>query len=194
MENKTLISLIFILIMVFGTAGYAILSRPREAEENVVSYDGFKFFRTAGGWKTTIEVGKGKYEIFTYHLPDEVENISINGSFSLQDFTNKALYVVISNENDAAISSELITALQPFLKRYQFACPKEKANESFCIENDLPLKSCEDAGFDKVIVMLEKGNETEISFENGCLRIKGKDNSELIKACEKAIFVIFRIL
>jgi len=186
-KSKTIIGLIITIIMVLSIVGYALLwGNSNESIEE----KGYKFFKTEKGWQTTVKIEGKKFTLLSYFLPSELENVSLNGAFALKDFRNKVIYITIySDDEDVITAASFFRNLEPFVERIQFACPKEKENESFC--SDLPIKECK-SDFNSAIIVIKKGDKPKVSFED-CLIIEG-EGLELIKAVQKAIFKIFGIL
>lgn len=198
-RSQLVISIVIAAIMIFSVIGFAMLERYQgEAPgQNVTSYRNYKFVSTEGGWQTIIRISEQDIAINTYYLPQEVENISSQGKPLLSEFVQKELYLVASSalERQAALE---YNALSKIAKRMQFACSEEKENTSFCVDNNLPIKSCDDVSEATAIVILEELEESSsesssVNYKNYCLEIKGK-GSELIRANEKALFMIFNII
>lgn len=188
-RQNTIFGIVIAIIMIAGTIGWAITSRETEKQQ---SYNGFKFKNNENFWQTTIKVYGQNFLLQTSFLPQEVESVASNlETLSLEKFLGKVVFFVAFSASELQAAQELAINLQYFVVRMQMACPSEHANESFCLEK--PIKSCDDADLDTVIILLEESNETRIDFEKGCLRISGKE-TEIIKAADKTLFVAFGIM
>jgi len=209
-RNQTIMGVIIIILMTTSVIGYAILSGKEEQQEKII-YKDYEFIKTSSGWQTQINRANKDLVLNTEYLPQEVENITNIGRPFLEDFTNKNIFIIVSS-NTERNAAYIFNSLSLFTLRIQFACPEEKINSSFCIDNNLPIKSCNDTRFDTTIIEIQdleitedqetnntKINESIINFEpsvnykNQCLIIKGKDE-ELVKASEKALFMIYNII
>jgi len=183
-ESKTkrrniLMTLFVVVILGVSTAGYALMQND-SAEKK--AYNGFTFLRTENGWQPK------KIDLFTLFLPQEVENISYSGYLSIEDFKGNA-YVIAETSEGISAANEFLKALP--LAKMNRACLPEQENETFC--NELPLKSCEDAGFGNSIIIFKENNETSIVYKNYCLEING-NGQEMIKASDKALFILYDII
>ncbi|MCX8194232.1 MAG: hypothetical protein N3G19_02615 [Candidatus Pacearchaeota archaeon] len=188
-----IIGIIIAFLMIASVIGYALLESYQGEEGQTAKYRNYKFIKTENGWQTQIKVANQLITINTYHLPQEVENISSEGKPLLADFLNKVIFIVATTETERQAAFEY-NNFGAIALRMQLACSPENENSSFCVENNLPLKSCEDADWQTTIIKIkETENETSVNYKNSCLEIKGKA-TDLIKANEKAIFMTFGII
>lgn len=202
-RNKTILGLFIAAIMVFSGVGYALWQRePADGNENIVEYNNHTFIRTEKGWQTEVTVNNKNFILESFYLPKDLENITVQNNPSFFDFNNKVIYIAADDDKEKQAAYILNTALNQFSQRIQLACSEQEANETFCLENNLPIKSCESADFNTAIIIIEKQetqenetseNLTTINYKESCLIIKGK-NSELLKAAEKAVFIIFEVM
>ena len=134
------------------------------------------------------------HRITTAFLPQELENISSQGTLLLSAFKFKTIYIIANNVSERQAASNLYTNLNKIALRMQLACSEKEAESEFCLENELPIKSCNDASETVTIIQIEE-TETEpnITYKNNCLVIEGK-GSELVRAAEKSIFMAFGIM
>lgn len=189
-----IIGIIIAVLMIASVIGYALLENyQNQNEEQTIKYKNYKFIKTESGWQTQIKVLEQSTILNTYYLPQELENISIQGTPLLADFLNKAIFIVATTNTEQQAALEY-NVFNKIALRMQLACSPEQENSTFCLENNLPIKSCEDADWQNTIIIIkETENETSVNYKNSCLEIKGK-GTELIKANEKAIFMIFGII
>ena len=192
-RNQTLFGIIIILLMITSVIGYAALSNKERTQEQEF-YNNQVFFKTDIGWQTQIVIDNKNIVLDTHYLPQEVENITSEGNPLLSDFKNKKLFLIATTENERG-AAYLFNLLSEFTIRIQLACPIEESESEFCIENNLPIKGCEDSSFSTAIIQIKETNETLsiINFKNACLIIKGNEDN-LIKATEKTLFMIFGII
>ncbi|MCR4284476.1 MAG: hypothetical protein NUV97_00335, partial [archaeon] len=116
---------------------------------------GITFLRDGGLWKANF----GGTTFGFQYLPSELENVSIQGYFGLEQYSNKPLYIV--NPNDAI--GEILNNLNPYLLRYQEACL-----EGTPCGGDIPIKNCEE----NLIIFLE-GDETKVYQDRNCVYLEG---------------------
>ncbi len=185
--------------VVQGASIPAQLETPQitgEEPEGQAKYKDYVFQRTLDGWQTKATIGNKQMHLMTIHLPQEVENISSQGSLLLSGFADKTVYIVANNLSERQAASSLAINLEQIVFRMQLACSPEEEKTDYCVESNLPIKSCDDATFDTAIILIEEQETlqtSDINYKNSCLVIKGK-GSELIKAAEKAVFMIYGII
>jgi len=207
-REQILIGFIVAVIMIFGTVGFAFMQGQynKEEQNGQNEYNGYYFTKIDGMWQTQTNIGNTPLAIKTLYLPKELENITIKNYPLLEDFKGKAVYIIANNLTERQAASEFAPVLNPFVLRMQLACSEKENETEFCIKNDLPIKSCEDATYNTFIIDLEENakdaaenatnngkNTIEVNYKNNCLTIKAEGN-DLIKASEKTIFKIFGII
>jgi len=163
-----------VVIMIFSVVGYGIMntgSGDNETDsETEINYHGLEF--DLGGdklWHMNIQ---GISFTMIYN-PLETENISLDMNVSLEEYYNKPLYFILSDEKEQISAIEIGKNLNPFIERWQFAC-LEGRQDLECKEN-YPIKNCTDnviiidskiSGGDKKVykqeqcIFIEYGNET----------------------------------
>jgi len=198
-RNRMWIGLFIVVLMVASTVGFALLQTTREeTEESQQEYNNQKFVKTDRGWQTQTSVLGKIITINTFYLPQELENITTSGQAILDNFRSKTIYLVADDYEERQAASFLWSALNPIALRIQMACLEEESNDSFCQDNNLPTKNCDNANQQNTIIIIKEITEeniqtTTINFKNSCLLIEDKKKN-LIKAGEKAIFMIFGIM
>jgi hypothetical protein len=176
------VGVIIALIMVFSVAAFAFMEN-NPGEENKQKYKDFTFEMSEIGWQTTVN---GQL-ITTSFLPQDVENIS-SSNFIPTGFGN-AVYFIANTYDERNAAEEISKAIQA--QRMQLACLPEDADAEYCSE--LPLKNCTDASSDTGIIIIKEENESSVDYGNFCMKISG-NSSEILKASDKAIFVMFNII
>lgn len=143
-RNQLIIGLILILVMVFGTVGYAFSDKSNGNSEKI-EYNDIEFIKNNDYWDFSIQ----NYNFVTKYNPQETENISFLSYSSINNYANKPLYLVSDfNEPNYEISRNL----NPFVLRIQKACLNEPC------EGNLPIKNCSS---DNIIIIQEPKNEKE---------------------------------
>ena len=146
---KIFFGLFLIFIMIFSTAGFALLSsnpsNPIEEEEQ--NYDGKYWNYNSDGTN------------FYFSNPlESIDESSINIDKTLNDYLGKELFLDIKNE---AFLEELTLNIGRYPSRIQPVCLGE-------CEKDLPEKTCED----NLIVWKESKNNLVYQLDN-CIFIEG---------------------
>lgn len=157
-RNQLIIGLVLIGLMVFSSVGFAFSNTSETGTESEsLDYNGFIFTKKGDYWSVTIN----GYDFITKHNPREVEDISLFGQPSLQNYVGKPLYFVGENgDHFAEIDRNL---RDRFVLRVGNAC----LNNTDCEEN-YPIKDCTD----NIIVYREARNEKEeLYIEDSCVYI-----------------------
>ena len=126
-RNKWIVGIVFMALMLFSIAGYSL--RSEGSDEKIVEERGLKFYYQEGYWISSI----GDQSFRFRYLPSEVENVSIWGDYSLEDYYGLPLYFVGESEG----TYEILSNLGRYVERYQNAC----LDNSSC-EGDFPVKDC----------------------------------------------------
>lgn len=140
-RNQRIIVLVMIFLIGFSILGYAIMSREDSTKgTDSVQYGGLEFVNSNDFWVTTIN---GKVFYFS-NLPDFIKNISIEGNYSMEEYSNNVLYFINLNPQ----SSTVVYALQDVVLRMQEACIVDLN----CTNKEFPIKNCSE---DSIIVFKE---------------------------------------
>jgi hypothetical protein len=155
-RNNIILGLVMIFLLVASSAGYSIMSAENDSED-VVNEHGFNFVRDQGLWKMV--VGE---EVFAFqYLPSEVEDVDVNLSVQLAQYSGQPVYFVKPNEG----MTEILNNLGRYVMRYQEACINETGFEC---KGNLPLKDCSSN-----LIIFEAGNETRVYSRDNCVFISG---------------------
>jgi len=169
---QLIFAIIVVVILAASTASYALISSDSKTEK----YNGKRVYQTETGWQV-----KG-LEFTTSFLPQEVENLSLEGTPSIGDFYNKVYAISPYSRNALSEWARIVP-----MTGLQLACLPEQANDPAC--QDLPLKSCDDAGPQNAILVFQESNETSAKYSRGCLEIFGDENS-MIQMVDKIAYVM----
>mgnify|MGYP001596309227 CR=1 FL=1 len=153
-RNQLIVGSILIGLMILSTAGYSFLDSGDSGADKKSEYRGLKFNLVNGLWQTEMQGISFKFQ----YLPQDVENISVIGNFSMQNYINNVLYVVNNNQG----FQDIYINLEQYILRTQPAC----LNNSNCTE--FPVKTC-----DENIIVFKESNETSVSQDNKCILING---------------------
>jgi hypothetical protein len=149
-RNTLYISIFMLAVLVLGTVGYAF-----------ASYEG-----TSNNGQSQQSVGAdGRFSVVfggqTFYLTsslEEVKNVSVNVSLTLNNYAGKPLYISSGN---GAVLSETYQIFSKYSSRIQEACygPCEK---------DLPEKTCSDN-----LLVWKDSEENRVYQEDNCVFIEG---------------------
>lgn len=166
-RNRTIISVVLALIMLFSTAGYFAFDFADSSGLKEVEQNGVKFKQTDyGSWKFTIS----SYDFETRYLPQDLSNISISTTKVLSDYNGKVLY--FSNEPVIDFSSiamqEITRLLGNFILRANYACLDNNCTQNYAIKN------CAE---DNIIIFKKSiSNVSRISEKEKCVVIEYNSN------------------
>ncbi len=185
-----IIGVMIVALMVFSSVGYAILENDSNSSGS--SYGGYKFVQTNNGWQVTLASFSNK-NLITNYLPEEVLNYSGTGA-DIYYYNSKILYVIISSQQDAQLSSEILRNINDLVSRVQYACSYDNENSSFCQETNLPLKDCSDGTSSTTIIKIDSNSSsTSYNYNQNCLTLNGQ-GTEFIKMSDNFLFKMFGII
>jgi hypothetical protein len=195
-RDKTLIGLFIIIIMILSAVGYVMWGRSSSDEQSnpdIKTYNNYTFSKIDQGWMTETNISGQEIQIVTAYSPDELENITLESKPFLSDFMGKKLYIIANSIDERQAASEFAYSLANLAEgKIQQACSPEEENETFCLEKNLPIKSCDDADGNTAVIFLDE-NATGTGFRENCLAVGGQ-GTDLIKASDKSILTIFGII
>ena len=90
-KNKTFYGWFIIIVMIASTIGFALFQGQTE-QSGKKEYNGFKFYQTQDGWRTTVNSQQFSFR----YLPDELENVSSG----IINTANKKIYIVYNPEDE----------------------------------------------------------------------------------------------
>ena len=155
-RNQIIIGVVLVSLMLFSTIGYSFIQNSgNDGQYESESYNGLTFYRINDLWQTSIQ---GQTFSFQY-LPQEVSNISVFETLTLQNISGNPLYLV-NSENYA--SQKIIGNIGQYALRYQTAC-LEGTN---CTE--WPIKTCEEN-----LIIFNEANATSVAQVENCIFISG---------------------
>ncbi|NPE27051.1 hypothetical protein HNV12_03550 [Methanococcoides sp. SA1] len=185
-RNNIILGVVMIGLLVFSYAGFSMMS-AEEGESSVVSELGFDFFRSNGLWKVVIGD-----EVFAFqNLPSEVEDVDVNLTLEIGDYSGKVLYFVNPGEG----VGEVLNNIDRYVLRYQESCLEQDSGRSVVggrwsddlgnltiCEGDLPVKTCEDN-----LIVFKQGEN--MVYQNGsCVYLQGD-----IKAADAFLYEVLGI-
>lgn len=170
-RNKIIV-IIFGVILLASTAGYAFFGWEKRTPEGKVSINGLDFVRQGDVWQTQIS----GYNFYFHYLPNESEQVNINKR--LQDYIKKPLYLTGSSTADGEIAGNL----DQFVERVNLAC----LQDTNCTEN-LPEKNCSS----NMIIIKEREDfiKSVYTEEDNCVFILSNNT---LKAADSFIYKILQ--
>ncbi|MEK6874109.1 MAG: hypothetical protein AABW91_04645 [Nanoarchaeota archaeon] len=164
-RNKVIIALVFVVLMVFSTAGFALFSGTGiSSKKNTKNYNGIEFNANENGyWDFKIQ----NQAFQTSYTPDETQEIE-SDFISISEINGKPLYFV---NPEATSLNEIVYNLGRYATRYQEACLKGLN----CTNSDNIIKTCDDN-----VIVFQESNETSIKRNDNCIYINYSPGNEII--------------
>ncbi|MEM0465324.1 MAG: hypothetical protein QXW97_01330 [Candidatus Pacearchaeota archaeon] len=164
-RNQLLIGGFLILIMVFATAGYSLMSGNKSDTDigKKIKYNGVVFTLNSNFYW---EFNKNGINFATQFNPNEVKDVKIYlTGFNPQSYREKVLYTAGEPDNFDLLININQLVLNGFIKRHSRAC----LSTEDCTEN-APVKNCNE---DNIIILREakKNEEERIYNEGNCVYI-----------------------
>lgn len=168
-----------IFIMVSSMLGYAFQSQlfdSNSATNATLTYNGIVFTKQNSFWTTSY---RNERLVFAY-IPSQIaESDLTNLTKSIDDFSNKSLYIFSEDYN---AESEIQFNLLPFASEIKNAC----LDGIECNNEALQTKTCDDN-----FIIIQNGDES-VREEKNCIFIYGEGDN-LIKLADNVLFKIFGI-
>ena len=173
------VPILIITIMVLSVVGYSLLQGN---QNNIKTYNGFKFVRIANNeWKTEID----DLELKFYFSPDEVQDIKY------QSFTGFPYQFYLTSNPAADYPQQDLMAIE--------VAKFELRNTLFALGytpmiNFSDTIGCENASSAIGVIDLDISNQTSIDVEGNCIKIKGRNGPEVVRARDKFLMLLLGIL
>ena len=171
-KNQLILGIIMVFLLTASTLGYSLMSKDDENDSSKVTERGLDFYRTNGRWQLNIEGQTFHFQ----NLPSEIQNIEIEGIYSLSSLAGQPIYFNEANEG----ISEVLINLDRYLERYQETCI-----EGQNCTKDLPTKNCTSN-----ILISIPGNSTRVYREENCIYLSG----DYVKAADAFLYKTFGII
>ena len=181
---RVILPLFIVFILITSMAGFMWGGSTTKIE-----YNGFKLVRLeTGSFMLSIE---GQRIAFNY-FPSELE--WINASEGIAGlFTTPMAYSTSDPESEYA---EPIAQMQFNLGQLLEEIKGVYVQTSFISENvySLPVITCRNATLFVPVIMMKASNSTEITLEQSCVTVSGRNRQELFMAYERLLYTIFGVM
>ena len=173
---------ILIVLLVFSSVGYSFLQNAGDdSSTDSIKENGLTFIRYGEYWKTIIQ----NSEFYFKYLPSEVSNISVMGTYNLQEYSGKPLYFV----NPGFATGEILQNINSYVSRYQEACIYSETS-SLEIQNkncsELPIKNCSE---DNVIIFTNS-TQMRVWKEGSCVYL----SEEYTQSADAFLYSMLRVI
>lgn len=150
-RNKLIIGIILVGLMVVSTAGYALLSSDLSSQQQPLDD-----LNVTSGQALTVQ--KNGYSFYLSSTLDQIEDVPVDVSLLVGNYTNKEIFIASSNN---IVATELYTVFSRYAYRIQNACYGP------CSE-DLPEKDCS-----SLLIVFKPGQVERVTQQDQCVFIEG---------------------
>jgi len=189
-QTKVFAAVAALILLAFFA--YLLFGFGEEQGPEVLEYNYFEFFEVDGFWQTQIERGGQRYDAAFRFNPEQVENISVEGSFS--GFTDETIYITFDPEQEpdnykylALATTELsLHVVHALNKTVEAACTK---NVTAACENR-SIVTCNDQ---KNVIYLHYADPTKLALAERCITIQGTE-FDIVRAVDRLLFQWYKII
>jgi len=179
MDKKTAASFVIIFLMVMSVLG---LYAGNVQEENVVEYNGYRFFPVGTGWQ--VKINNDQYQ-FRY-LPEELQDFAL-GNIPL----GEKIYLAydptaknITTDNAIGFVGNLFRQIG---SRVVISCIQEKG-----CPDELPIVACETANAN--VLFFRSAEEKGVIREKQCIIIQAPTSADLYRVVEKIGYQLLGVM
>lgn len=150
---KFIIGMVFIILLVFSTAGFALYGRSDTTDTDLgganqdVYYNGQYWVYSSGG-----------QEFYFINSPEDVQDIPVEVNGGIEYLVDKPLFI---DSGDLLAVNELSINLGRYAARIQEACYGK-------CDEDLPEKNCAEN-----LIVVREANDNRVYQEENCVFIEG---------------------
>ena len=174
-RNQLIGGSILIIMMLFSTVGYSLMSKNKsEEKDNTITYANYTFTQSNGVWNLQIE----GFNFSFVNSPKEVPVFDSELNY-LNSYDGKPLYI-ISQDSDAEL--EIYRNLfytNSIVQRVQYACLEGEQ-----CAGEYPIKTCQDN-----VIVIQVANTSSMKQQDNCVFIKGKAEN-LVKLSDSFLLKI----
>lgn len=196
-DKKIGIILAAILILIIIAIAYLLYINKARYSEVYFNYNGFNFKKINIGYKVEIFINQNQNpNYFTVRNdPRELEDIPIDKK--VLDLKNKkTVYVVIDPyENLTGLTTMATLELENVIENpFLFNITLNAAFTRSYDKANLSVMNCYDATTDTAIIRMKLGDKTKIYYEDDCLIMEAKEETDLIREADKIVLFLLGIM
>lgn len=158
-RTQRLLGIILVFVMFGSVFGIIATSFNNEQEEEPDSYNGYLLTNQNGYYALTV----GQKTFYFKNDPNNLFQIEYEENITrlLPQYANRVLYI---DSEDYSSYRDLYQNLQGYPTRIQDAC----ISEDDCIDEELPIKTCQDS-----IIIVKESTRNRIYENESCTFIEG---------------------
>lgn len=200
------------IIYAVGTGINSIIYKSKYADRQL-TYNNFQFTKAPDGlWVTQMSIKGAIYDIPFHYNPTEVLDIPVqNGTHianmfgKLRSNPNATVYVVVDPTQKSTvvvagveIARILGTAYDIYNLNVQsgFLQSPRLVNETEVNTNatKYPIITCADQNTDVVVIEVDVGSQTQVSFKDHCIKVTGSTLNETVRAADALALRLLAII
>lgn len=159
-----------------------------DLEEEAYVYNGYSFLNIDGLWFTEVEVGDNVFSIPLRFGPQELENVTIDGSLTTEFYMGNEIYIsfdpTVESKYLTLAASELATNLNSVYDLSTMSACSVNDNSTLC--NNRQVISCDNNPDNLPLIELSYVNETSIELSGTCVKLSGTE-WELVRAVDRLL-------
>ncbi len=185
-----------ILLLIVGITMWTRYSQVNDKAKN--AYNGFDFTPAQGGlWVTRIDVRKQPYDIPFYFHPRDTESVLVGANVTWPITRNPA-QVIISidpTEPSKVVVGGVEIGRILGTKYNMYNIPTSSAlSKPSATKVDIPVLSCANATYDRVVIEFKKGPENAIATNGNCVVLQYTDANESVRVADRYAYMLLRIM
>lgn len=187
LEKKTLMSVFIAVIMIVSVIGFS-LSFAQPAGEKL-QYNSYTFVRTPQGLRTTLN----DVTVYFSYLPRDLEDIEIDEGAKTAVQGAKVLWFTYDPQDEFApeiadVQYSLDDALAKVADVYVMRALVNNTGYQ------LPVITCANASAVVPVILLQSGNETVITHQNGCVRVRAASKQEVYQVGDRLLYQLLGVM
>lgn len=183
-RKKKLMSISIIFIMVVSTLGVMLFGFS--SSDSGLDYNGFKFLQSGNNFVLKLDGTQYKF----YFHPTQLDSISFNDSARI----GGAKIVGITYDPSSPFKQELAIAQYGLGKVLE----EKGAIVVYGFTNnggyDVPMITCSNSSLETPVIYFEEGNQTQLSFNEGCLKATSYQGWEFIALSERVQYSVLGVI
>lgn len=189
-------TLVIILLVIGGVYAYTVYA---DSTEQPQPYNGFTFTNTPEGYyETTVSGPQGETALEFRRHPRQVENISVDPSVNaviraIQE-RNGSLYISVSPEYSTGGRIGIGVYELSKITNYMFGIGTQGGVTYQNATGDYPVVTCENVTRNTAVLTIEKGEDTRVTQENGCIKLQAQTASDVIRAADRIVYGLLDII
>lgn len=186
--KKIMVAIPIIILIGGAFAMWNLSDKEDKKPENLIKVGNYDFYEMDEGlFATAITFGGKQIPVFFRLDPRDAGNITLDGAVVNQILESNNKFYITFNPNDEDISKLVVAAgeIARILSLYGIPIVTSYTEDSNPINQDIPLKTCNDVSENIDVILISTGGDTGITTKQGCVVINGETADDTILAADK---------